>query len=276
MNNYVINNSIKKLFTYIRLGILNVFWVVIYRVFLKTGLIVWFTKPGKPVSGEFFTNTKPVFDASLSSLNLKAFGWIKYSKINIPEWHQPIDSKVKFTKQDIHWSKIADFNLEVGDVKSIWELSRFDWLLDFTVEFLKTGDIQQLDTLNIWLEDWSRNNPLNIGINWKCGQEASIRGMHLCITSFLLNQHTSLSKSLAQLLEQHLSRITPTLLYAMAQDNNHGTSEAVALYIGGLVLEKNNKSQQARRWKNKGRYWIENRVQRLIADDGSFSQHSVN
>ena len=78
------------------------------------------------------------------------------------------------------------------------------------------------------------------------------------------------------MIEQHIQRISPTVLYAMAQDNNHGTSEAVALYVAGMLLEKNNSNSPARSWKNKGRRWIENRISRLILDDGTFSQYSLN
>ena len=35
----------------------------------------------------------------------------------------------------------------------------------------------------------------------------------------------------------HLVRIAATLPYAIAQDNNHGTSEAAALFIGGAWLD---------------------------------------
>ena len=265
-----------KIKTYFRLGILNLLWVIIYRLTLKTGLIVKLSKPGLSIDGPFFLNTKPLIDKTLKSLNLKVFGWLEYSRITLPQWHYSISSKIHLKNQNIHWSKIHDFNTDVGDIKGVWELSRFDWLLDFTVEFLRTGDNDNLESLNKWLEDWSSKNPVNMGVNWKCGQEASIRVMHLCVTSYLLNQHTNLTKSLIHLLEQHLARISPTVLYAMAQDNNHGTSEAVALYVGGLILENNTDSKQACKWKKNGRYWIENRVNHLIETDGSFSQHSVN
>lgn len=267
---------LNKLKTYFRLGFINLLWVAIYRFTLRTGLIIKVTKSGPSIPGPFFINPAPQLDETLTGLNLKAFGWIDYSKKNIPEWYCSVYSKKCLTNQNKHWSTIHDFNLDVGDIKSVWELSRFDWLLDFTVEFLKTGDDSQLQYLNSWLVDWSKSNPLNQGVNWKCGQETSIRVMHLCVTSFLLKQHTKLTESLVQLLEQHLSRISPTILYAMAQDNNHGTSEAVALYVGGLFLENNTNSKQALKWKHKGRRWLENRVQRLIANDGSFSQYSVN
>ncbi|NOZ53748.1 MAG: heparinase [Gammaproteobacteria bacterium] len=267
----------RKLITLWRLGPHNLVWVIGYRLALKVGLITKNMKIGSAIKGPFFISVNPVVDNSLESLDLKIFGWCEYSKLTPPVWHESIISGELVNVQSLHWSKISDFDLNIGDIKTVWELSRFDWLFYFIIEFLKTGDKKHLSRLNLWLENWSKNNPCNQGVNWKCGQEVSIRVMHLCLTSFLLQQHKKLSHSGVQMLEQHLARISPTVLYAMGQDNNHGTSEAVALYIGGLLLENNTTNNtRARKWKNQGRFWIENRVNRLIANDGSFSQHSVN
>ncbi|MCK7461449.1 MAG: hypothetical protein MZU84_04970 [Sphingobacterium sp.] len=63
-----------------------------------------------------------------------------------------------------------------------------------------------------------------------------------------------------------------------AQDNNHGTSEAAGLFIGGswLATVDRNRYNQAQGYAEKGRKWLEERVKKLVAADGSFSQHSVN
>jgi hypothetical protein len=233
-------------------------------------------KIGSSIKAPFFEDMGYAQIKTLDSLDLKAFGWIEYSKSAPPIWHQSITSKKIASVQELHWSEISDFYLDIGDIKSVWELSRFDWLFEFVVEFLKTGNPVYLAKINLWIEDWSKHNPVNMGINWKCGQEASIRVLHLCLTSLLLKQHENLSPSIILMLEQHLTRISPTVIYAMAQDNNHGTSEAAALYIGGLVLERNNSNTQATKWRKQGLFWLENRVKRLISEDGSFSQHSVN
>jgi hypothetical protein len=69
----------------------------------------------------------------------------------------------------------------------------------------------------------------------------------------------------------------PTLLYAVAQDNNHATSEAAALWIAGHWLAQHGWDDVlARRARQRGRDGLENRIRRLVLDDGSFSQHSCN
>jgi hypothetical protein len=233
-------------------------------------------KIGSGVSGPFFVDISVAINDSLESVEPLVFGWCDYSKNKPPVWHQSIVSGKLVNVQNKHWSKISDFNLNVGDIKGVWDLSRFDWLLSFCVEYLKTGNNELIDKLNAWLEDWSDANPANTGINWKCGQESSIRVMHLCVATLILKQDKILTTSMVTLLKQHLNRIEPTLLYAMAQDNNHGTSEAVALYIGGLLLESNGGAITGKRFAKIGRKWLENRAKKLIEKDGSFSQYSVN
>jgi hypothetical protein len=73
----------------------------------------------------------------------------------------------------------------------------------------------------------------------------------------------------------HLQRIAPTVQYAMAQNNNHGTSEAVALFIGGTWLAALGIAE-GDLWQQTGRKWLENRAAQLIGTNGSFSQYSLN
>jgi hypothetical protein len=172
------------------------------------------------------------------------------------------------------WWKIPDFDPAVGDIKLIWELSRMDWVLAFA-QRARNGDTQALARLNDWLDDWCAHNPPYRGPNWKCGQEASIRVMHLAMASIVLGQVRQPTPGLIDLVRLHLQRIAPTVQYAMAQDNNHGTSEAAALFIGGSWLTALGFAE-GDKWQKTGRYWLENRAARLIGPDGSFSQYSLN
>ena len=151
----------------------------------------------------------------------------------MPDWHAGVLDHQVHPAGLKPWHTIPDFN--AGDVKTFWELSRFDWVVQWAFNAL-CGDDQAVAQLNNWLEDWSANNPANAGVNWKCGQETSIRVIHLSVAASLLGQLQSMTPALETLLRQHLTRISPTISYAVAQDNNHGTSEAVALFIGGAWL----------------------------------------
>ena len=55
------------------------------------------------------------------------------------------------------WSEIKDFDPELGDIKALWELSRFDWIIPLSQQASK-GDTDALALLNIWLQDWQKEN----------------------------------------------------------------------------------------------------------------------
>lgn len=172
------------------------------------------------------------------------------------------------------WWKIPDFDPAVGDIKLIWELSRMDWLPAFA-QHARKGDKTSLEKLDRWLSDWIAHNPAYLGPNWKCGQEASIRVMNMAAAAMILEETRSASAGVRDFLVAHLQRIAPTMSYAIGQDNNHGTSEAAALFIGGTWLEMLGVDRGAR-WASIGRTWLKDRASHLIARDGSFSQYSLN
>lgn len=169
------------------------------------------------------------------------------------------------------WWRIGDFAGD--DIKLVWELSRFAWLAPMAQQ-ARAGEAGAHDRLNAWLDRWIVDNPPYRGPNWKCGQEASLRVLVLALTSSILCQAETPSEALMALIRLHLARIAPTIGYALGQDNNHGTSEAAALFIGGTWLERYGVIE-GRRWARIGRRWLEERALSLIAKDGSFSQYSV-
>jgi Heparinase II/III-like protein/Heparinase II/III N-terminus len=188
-------------------------------------------------------------------------------------WTNPLTGK-KIANPDRDWWNIPDFDPTTGDIKVIWELSRMDWVPAFA-QRAYNADAQALSQLNAWLAHWCENNPPYRGPNWKCGQEASIRVMHLALAALLLDQTSDSSSGLLDLVDVHLQRIAPTIHYAVGQDNNHGTSEAAALFVGGSWLALHGLAQ-GKKWQHMGRKWLENRTTRLIGQDGGFSQYSLN
>ncbi len=205
---------------------------------------------------------------------LRFFSNQKIEILDPPNWFANSATKVELPHVK-HWSLIQDFG--GGDIKLIWEPSRFHWLVLAAQAFCIDGNKEYLSLINRWLGDWSKNNPVNQGPNWKCGQETSIRLMNLLLAAYVLSEYEQPSSALVQLVRNHAERIYPTLHYAVAQDNNHGSSEMAALFIAGAWLIANGISDKTtRNWLQRGRDGLEERVARLVAKDGSFSQHSAN
>lgn len=205
------------------------------------------------------------------------FGWLRVPlhQNAPPDWHVNPFNGARSASAASPWWTIPDVDPVLGDIKAVWEASRWDWVLHATSR-ARAGDATAIPRLNAWLADWFRANPPYLGANWKCGQEASIRLLHLALGAVILNQHLSGNPHLAVAIRLHLQRIAPTIHYAVAQNNNHGTSEAAALFVGGTWLERVAPDRHASRWAAAGRKWLENRVGALVATDGSFSQYSVN
>jgi len=267
-----------KIKTALALGITNLGRVLFYRLGVKLGLNPVKTITEGVESGVFFKECSNELNVRLKPntqwLDQQCyFGWQTKNSSETPNWHQSILTGTSVKDPKSPWWEIPDFDPDLGDIKGVWEASRFDWVLGFSQQ-VALGDKRHLDKLNIWLNDWLIHNPPYIGVNWKCGQEASVRVMHLAMATVILNQTTNTSKTLLSLIKAHLKRISPTISYAIAQDNNHGTSEAAALYIGGSWLLKNN-DEDGNKWLKQGEKWLKNRAQNLIEDDGSFSQYSV-
>lgn len=269
----------RKMRTLLALGIPNLLHVASYRLGVRMGLNPVRRLAGGVVQGEFFqlveqkTTDLPVLQQWQQTALLFSY-WPFTISTSAPNWHINPLNGAWIAEPQRNWWQIPDFDPAVGDIKSIWEASRFDWVLAFA-QRARTGDIASLDRLNAWVADWCVQNAPYKGPNWKCGQEASIRVMHLAMAALLLGQSGSTTPSLLELIRLHLQRIAPTLRYAMAQDNNHGTSEAAALFIGGSWLVTHG-IREGHRWQKLGRKWLENRAARLIGEDGSFSQYSLN
>lgn len=261
-----------------RLGWRNVVRALGHRILLKSGLHPVCRLTYQPLIGNFFSpisvsNSLPSTQGWMGSL--KYFDWLTFDATDEPpNWFgRPITGMSEWPSNQPWW-KAESAEVEDGDIKEIWDLSRFQWAISMS-QRAANGDSSELQRLNGWLSDWMIKNPCFLGPNWRCGQEASIRVMNLAASSLILNQYSAPLPSLLGSLRAHLARIAATLSYAISQDNNHGVLEAAGLFVGGEWLCATNENAQARVWANQGRKWLEDRSQRLISDDGSFSMYSV-
>jgi hypothetical protein len=250
--------------------------VALYRLGLRLGI-----HPVQRISatvprGPFFAPPAPRADLppsnDLWTDQLRWFDWFTLAMPDgPPDWHfNPFGGGRGDRTRN--WWQIPDFG-EAGDIKGIWELSRFAWLVAFATQAAH-GDMAALDRINAWLASWATENPPYRGVNWKCGQEASIRVIHLLAAALVLDQDRQPQPGFVEIVAAHLERIAPTMSYAIGQDNNHGTSEAAAMFVGGSFLAALG-SPAGRRWARIGRRWLEDRARRLIGTDGSFSQYSI-
>jgi hypothetical protein len=268
---------------YLQLGLRNIFRVAVYRAGLKTGLHpVLRVQPPLVPNGrvfDFFERRGVPPEASAVWRDRPwAFGMPAGDKSGDPPvWHANILTGASVKNAGRNWNQIETFSKEIGDIKTVWEASRFDWVLTFA-QLAASGDDMALEKLDRWLSDWNIRNPAYQGPNWMCGQEASIRVAHLLLGAIILGSANRMSLPVEAMILSHLRRILPTIGYALGQDNNHATSEAMALYAGGLWLQNCAETaatrREARKFVKAGLRLAGERVRSLIFDDGGFAQYS--
>jgi hypothetical protein len=265
---------VHRLRTLWALGPINVLRVGIYRVGLRTGLHPVLHLRGDIPAGPFFLHHRPAPTGAIASTAWQTqslyFSHHRFALEGTPDWHANPFKPGARARADLPWHQLPDFDPALGDIKTVWEASRMDWLVAMA-QRAAVGDAQELARLNAWLADWANANPPYFGVNWKCGQEASIRILHLAMAAMILGHTGECAPGLRAFVALHARRIAPTLGYAMGQSNNHGTSEAAALFIAGTWLG----GAEGKRWANAGRRWLEDRARHLIAADGTFSQYSM-
>lgn len=280
-------SRLERLATLRRLGLRNVIRVGAYRAASRIGVWRLITPVGQGWSEPLFSapewTGEPIpalaegaREALVAEADEIVSGRLRlYSGEAVPvgdppRWHVSAYDGSNAADPAVHWSRVRT----TGDIKDIWEPSRFAWAPVLARAWRATGDPRYLDTLEAWTRDWTSSNPVNAGPNWACGQETSIRLMHLLLATGIVGGQES-TAGLARFVSEHVRRIAATTAYAIGQDNNHGTSEAIGMYIGGLWLVRHG-DENAVRHVRRGRAMLEERVLRLIMPDGSFSQYSVN
>lgn len=175
-----------------------------------------------------------------------------------------------------HW---ADYDLEYfpADVKLLWEPSRFGWAFILARQYLSSGDRKVAQTFGKLLGSWLDANPLNSGPHWVSAQEVALRGLALVYSRFAvqdwLEENRELSLALMELIAGSADRVSLTLSYARAQNNNHRLSEAAFLYSAGSVFPGLAGSE---RWGRIGRGELAAGFRSQVDAQGGYTQHSVN
>jgi len=176
-----------------------------------------------------------------------------------------------------HWCDYPTFSRELGDIKDVWEPSRFALAFWLVRAYALTGDSAVVQDYWRLFDSWTRQNPPNMGPNWKCGQETAIRCFGMCFALYAFCDDASTSDrhvvDMAKLMAVSAERIEKNIDYAYSQKNNHGMSEAIGLLTIGLLFPE---FQRSAHWAAKGRDYLEREIARQIYDDGSFVQHSMN
>jgi hypothetical protein len=176
-----------------------------------------------------------------------------------------------------HWTKINDFSKEAGDIKFVWEKSRFSWLLT-VCRYDYHFDEDHADFVLSQILDWIKNNPLNCGPNYMCSQETSIRINNWLFVLNFYRKNEALtderwSKIMTSIYWQTVHVMKNINFSRIAVRNNHAITETLTLYLMGLLFPT---MKGADKWKEKGKIWFEREIDYQIEEDGTYIQDSMN
>jgi hypothetical protein len=191
------------------------------------------------------------------------------------DWLTNPDNNYKYPLK--HWTEIPDFSSETGDIKYVWEKSRFSFLYNLIRYDYHYSDDQSAFVFDE-IQSWIEANPVNQGPNWRCSQEISLRVLNWI---FALNYY----KDSAYLTEDVFQKMMNSIYWQMrhvysnidfsriAVRNNHAITETLSLYLVGMLMPH---FSEAKIWKNKGKQWFEEEIAYQVYEDGTFLQFSMN
>jgi Heparinase II/III-like protein/Heparinase II/III N-terminus len=218
---------------------------------------------------------KEDFDAFLEG-SLKYFNATSHNIGRNYDWLTNPSNDYKYDINQ-HWTEVEDFSPIIGDIKYVWEKSRFSYLYTL-IRYDYHFDKDTAELVFSEIDSWIDANPINQGPNYKCSQEISIRTLNWI---FALNYYKN-SKALT---EDRFQKIIHTIYWQIKHDydninfsrksvrNNHAITEVLTLYLTGLLFPF---FPESIKWKEKGKKWFEQEIAYQIYQDGTFLQFSHN
>ena len=207
---------------------------------------------------------------------LMLFNSIPYQFLKKEDWITNPDTGFVYDKNK-HWTKIADFDQTAGDIKYVWEKSRFSFLHSI-LRYDHHFEMNHSEWVFKEIEGWMEMNPINSGPNFRCSQEISLRTINwLGAISFYQNSNSiteSRWKNMVHYMYWQVHHVRQNIQFSrIAVRNNHAITECLTLYIFGTLFPQ---LPHAQEWKEKGKKWFEEEIEYQVYPDGSYLQFSMN
>jgi len=231
----------------------------------KIGLI----KKNIKSDNSFIKKADEAIKGNIFSFSSQYLNYSQNGKIN---WQMNPVTKVKANK-DLSWNDLPDFG-EYGDIKLIWEASRFPQVYYFINAYAITQDEKYAKECIKQIINWIDNNPYPKGVNYKCGQEISFRLFAWINAMEYFNDFLSKEdeKKIVENIYISWLRIDANIDYATKSvKNNHSISEAGGLFVIGLIFPQ---FKESKKLVQKGLKYLLKETDYQIYNDGSYIQHS--
>ncbi|TWI19965.1 heparinase II/III family protein [Sphingobacterium siyangense] len=176
-----------------------------------------------------------------------------------------------------HWSEIPDLSVEAGDIKYVWEKSRFSWVLTLIrYDHHYNNDLAEFVLSEI--DSWIEHNPINRGPNWRCSQEISLRIFNWYFALVYYQNHPALTENrwnrIVKVIYASLHHVYNHIDFSrIAVRNNHAITETLFLTLSEFLFPF---IPETKLWSRRGRKWFEREIDYQVYDDGTFLQFSMN
>ncbi len=176
-----------------------------------------------------------------------------------------------------HWSEIPDLSEEAGDIKYVWEKSRFSYLLTL-IRYDYHFDKDLSEFVFSEIESWIDANPINQGPNWRCSQEISLRIFNWCYALYYYQNSPALTEErwlkIQQVIYASVHHVYHHIDFSrIAVRNNHAITETLFLTLSNILFPFIPETQK---WAKDGLKWFEQEIAYQIYEDGTFLQFSMN
>jgi hypothetical protein len=192
------------------------------------------------------------------------------------DWVTNPDTGVRYDIKK-HWSEINDYSKEAGDIKFVWEKSRFSFIYTL-IRDEQHNKNNHAEFIFSEIESWIDHNPINCGPNYRCSQEISLRVLNWIFALYYYSNDSALSQERWEKMMNatywQMHHVYHNINFSrIAVRNNHAVTETLALFIVGTLFPW---MKDASVWKLKGKKWFEEEISYQIYEDGTHLQFSMN
>ncbi|UCZ52950.1 heparinase II/III family protein [Bacillus shivajii] len=204
---------------------------------------------------------------------IKGFSSVELDYGSPIQWNYHPMTKARVDVQR-KWFQIPDFDPNRGDIKAIWEASRFTHFFYLSRAFMLTKDEKYYYAFSSQLESWVKQNPYPYGPHYKCGQEATLRMIAALMNYSVFSQYglpnSGDVRNLKKLVEGSYKKVLSNFFYAKnCIKNNHTLSEITGLIIGSWCAVDSKSLNRAYKL-------LEKEIKFQFSYDGGYIQNSVN
>ncbi len=176
--------------------------------------------------------------------------------------------------ENIDWQK--DY-AGLGDIKTVWELSRFQFLPTLIKAYETHHDEKYVQESKDLIHDWILKNPLGKGVHWQSPLEVAMRACNFALAWHFLKdtpvwKQEAWQKTFLTSIAEHGKFLLRNLEYGPGFNTNHLIGNFTGLFFLGVLFPF---FREARKWKAKAKIKLEEQMEEQVGSDGVSYEASI-